>query len=390
MAKIIASAAVVGLVGGLGVHGVSYVRSKDWMQSSATDSAKSDYSETDASAIQMSTTNTDAGVTANSGVSQIVDNLMPAIVAITSTIQEVSYNMFGQPQVQEASGAGSGIIVGENDKRDELYIATNNHVIANASTIVVQFADDTTATGTVKGSDSSSDLAVVVVDMSDLSLDTISKIKVATLGNSEDVKVGEMVVAIGNALGYGQSVTVGCVSALNREITVEDKKLTLLQTDAAINPGNSGGALLNARGEVIGINSVKYVETEVEGIGYAIPITTAVPIINELMNREIISQGEQAYLGIGGEDVTEEYSEALGLPVGVYINQVEAGSAADKAGFHIGDVITGIGGRIITSVEQLKESLSYTRAGTTVTIKYETRENGKYVEKSVEVKLTSR
>ena len=381
LCKVVASAAVFGLVTGGVFVGVDYVTSlPEKSEVSSVDTENED----GIAPTQTSTSDTKT----YSGVSEIVENVMPSIVAITSTTQEVTYNFFGRPTVQEASGAGSGIIIGQND--DELLIATNNHVIEGATDIVIQFSDETTATGTVKGAEASSDLAVVTVKMSDLSKDTRSQIKVASLGNSDESKQGELVVAIGNALGYGQSTTVGYISALDREVTIDSVTLNLLQTDAAINPGNSGGALLNAKGEVIGINSVKYIQTEVEGVGYAIPISSAIPIINDLMNREDLTDREKGYLGIGGNDVTETDSEMLNIPIGIYINKVESGSPADTAGLKIGDVITGVSGRTIETIEELQNFLNYTKAGTKVTFNISTSENGKYVEKLVEVTLGNR
>lgn len=379
--KVVASAAVFGLVTGSAFVGVDYIAS---LPNKSDTSSVSTENENDVAPTQTSTSETKN----YSGVSEIVENVMPSIVAITSTTQEVTYDFFGRPSVQQASGAGSGIIIGQND--NELLIATNNHVIEGATDIVIEFVDETTASGTVKGAEASSDLAVVTVKMNDLSKDTRSQIKVATLGNSNESKQGELVVAIGNALGYGQSTTVGYISALDREVTIDSVTLNLLQTDAAINPGNSGGALLNAKGEVIGINSVKYIQTEVEGVGYAIPISTAVPIINDLMNREDLTDREKGYLGIGGNDVTEADSEMLNIPIGIYINKVESGSPADAAGLKIGDVITGVSGRTIETIEELQNFLNYTKAGTKVTFNISSSENGKYVEKLVEVKLGNR
>lgn len=379
--KVVAAAAVFGLVAGGVFVGVDYI---------ATLPDKTDVEvSNEESGEDLAATQTSSSETKNySGVSEIVENAMPSIVAITSTVQEVSYDFFGRPTVEEASGAGSGIIIGQNGQ--ELLIATNNHVIDGASDIVIQFVDGTTATGTVKGAQASSDLAVVTVKMTALSDDTRSQIKVASLGNSDESQQGELVIAIGNALGYGQSTTVGYISALDREVTIDNVTLNLLQTDAAINPGNSGGALLNAKGEVIGINSVKYIQTEVEGVGYAIPISTAIPIINDLMNREDLSDSEKGYLGIGGNDVTEADAEMLNIPVGVYINKIEDGSPADKAGLKIGDIITGVSQRTIETLEDLQSFLNYTKAGTKVTFTISTSENGKYVEKLVEVTLGNR
>ena len=323
-----------------------------------------------------------------SGVSKIVENVKPAIVAITATVKEVGRDFFGRPTVNEASGAGSGIIIGQNGY--ELYIVTNNHVINNASNIVIQFANDTTAKGLVKGAEALSDLAVVSVDIRDLSKDTIKAIRVASLGDSTKCQQGELVVAIGNALGYGQSTTVGYISALDREVVVDQMDLNLFQTDAAINPGNSGGALLNAKGEVIGINSVKYVETSVEGVGYAIPIATAIPIINDLINRVELLDSQRGDLGIGGQDVTEVDSKALNIPMGIYINKIEKGSAAEKAGLKMGDVITGVNGRKVETKEALDNYLQYVKAGATVTLKVAINDNGTYNEKDIEVTLSKK
>ena len=323
------------------------------------------------------------------GVSEVVENVMPSIVAIDITSTTTQSDWFGRQYQQESSGSGSGIIIGENDS--EVLIATNNHVIeGNDAKVKVTFNDNTTADAVVKGADSSADLAVVSVDITSLSEDTKSKIKIATLGNSDNIKVGEMAIAIGNALGYGQSVTVGYISAAAREVSLEDSAMTLLQTDAAINPGNSGGALLNASGEVIGINSVKYSSTEVEGMGYAIPISDAIPIINDLMNREQLSESEQAYLGIRGQDVTSAYAKQLSMPEGIHISEVTSGSPAEKAGLKIGQIIVGFNGRSVTSMEELADILSYTRAGETVNIVVKELESGEYIEKVVEVSLGSK
>lgn len=323
-----------------------------------------------------------------SDVSSVVENAEPSIVAINCAITQKSAmsEFFGQGAQQEVQGSGSGIIIGENSK--ELLIATNNHVVSgdNAKVEVV-FLDNATATATIKGTDSDSDLAVISIKLSDLSEDTKSKIKIATLGDSNNVKVGEIAIAIGNALGYGQSVTVGYISAKDREVPLEDNSMTLLQTDAAINPGNSGGALLNAAGEVIGINSVKYASEEVEGMGYAIPISTAIPIINDLMNREKISESEQAYLGIVGRDIEEAYAKSFNMPEGIYVGQVSEKSPAEKAGIISGDIITSFNGRKVSTMEGLQEILSYTRAGETVEIVIKRLDNGEYKEKTISVAL---
>ena len=322
-------------------------------------------------------------------VSGIVDRAMPSIVAITETSTVSSY--FGQSYSTE--GAGSGFIVKEDN--DELLIVTNNHVVEGADSITVTFIDDSTANGIVKGLDSAADLAVLSVKISDLKEETKQKIKVASLGHSDDVKVGQMAIAIGNALGYGQSVTVGYISAKDRQVQVGDENsystntMTLLQTDAAINPGNSGGALLDANGNVIGINSVKYADTKVEGIGYAIPMTDAVPIINELMNRKVLKDEEKGYLGISGRTVGESLSQAYGLPVGVFVSAVSDNGAAKQAGIKQGDIITKINDSKITSIEQVQEKVNNLEAGTEITVTISRSQDGEYKEQDVKVTLGS-
>lgn len=321
-------------------------------------------------------------------VSDVVANVMPSIVAINSTATVSQYDFFGREYAQESQGSGSGIIIGQNGS--QLLIVTNNHVIEGASAIEIVFSDETKAAATIKGAEANADLAVLSVDMNSLSQETASAIKVATLGNSDDMVPGEMVIAIGNALGYGQSVTVGYVSAVNREVTIDNQKMTLLQTDAAINPGNSGGALINTAGEVIGINSVKFASEEVEGMGYSIPISDAVPMINELMNREVVAIEEQGFLGINtstAQEVTDIYAQRFNMPIGIYVNDVVEGSPAAKAGLMQGDIITGLDGSKIETIEDLKNALSYKKAGQTVELKVQVMDGGSYVEKALEVTL---
>ena len=330
-------------------------------------------------------------------VTDIVKSAMPSIVSITSkSVQEVEnyFGMFGgrnSIQQQEVESAGSGIIIGKNDS--ELLIATNNHVIDGAETVSVSFVDNETYEATIKGTDSDKDLAVVAVPLSSISSDTMSKISVATIGDSSKLEVGEQVVAIGNALGYGQSVTGGYISALNRQVSVSDSSTgtnytaELIQTDAAINPGNSGGALLNAKGEVIGINSVKYSDTSVEGIGYAIPINTAAPIIQDLITKEKVDASESAYLGIAGVDVTSDVAKTYNMPTGVYVAQVVEGSAAEQAGIVSVDIITEFDGKTITSMEGLSGTLEYYKAGTTVDVTVMRNANGEYTEQTISVTL---
>ncbi len=321
-------------------------------------------------------------------VSEVAKNTLPAIVSINSTSTQ-STDWFGQVYDQPVEGSGSGIIVGENE--NELLIATNNHVVEGATEIEVTFADGSTAAAIIKGTDVTADLAVITVDISTVKKETLDVITVAKLGNSDEVKVGEMAIAIGNALGSGQSVTVGYVSAKDREVEISDgydsKTMVLLQTDAAINPGNSGGALLNVNGEVIGINTVKYASYEVEGMGYAIPISKATPIITELMNREVLKESEQGYLGIAGNDVTEDVAAFYNMPLGVYVNETPDGGAAMKAGLKSGDIITGADDLDITSITQLRDYVNSKRVGTEVKITYSRNLNGVYEESTVTVTL---
>lgn len=260
----------------------------------------------------------------------MANNVLPSIVAIDVTVTETSSDVFGRTYSQDATGSGSGIIVAQDSKY--LYIATNNHVVSDATKVSVKFNDESVYDATVKGTDSDSDLAVVEIPMKKLSSKTLKNIKVATLGNSDDVKVGNQAIAVGNALGYGTSVTVGYISAKEREVSAEDVTMKLLQTDAAINPGNSGGALVDASGAVIGINSAKYADEEVEGMGFAIPISTAVPIINDIIKSEAVSEDEQGYLGIKGTDVSEEYAKYYNMPQGVYVSEVSSDSPAQNGG----------------------------------------------------------
>lgn len=337
-------------------------------------------------------------------VSDIAEGVMPSIVAISNkSVQEVQsyFSMFGRGtavQEQEVESQGSGIIIGQNE--EELLIATNNHVVADADTLSACFIDDQAYEATVKGTDSDNDLAVIAVKLSDISEDTMSKIKVAQIGDSEALKVGQQVVAIGNALGYGQSVTTGIVSAVNRQVGTSDSGSTdkedtnssngFIQTDAAINPGNSGGALLNMNGEVVGINSAKLASTEVEGMGYAIPVSTASPIIEDLMNRTTrtkVSEDQASSIGISGQTVDSTISQTYGIPQGVYIGEVNEGSAAEKAGLQAGTVITKFDGTSVKSIEELKSQLTYYAAGETVELTIKVADNGEYVEKTVMITL---
>ena len=327
-------------------------------------------------------------------VTSIVQSAMPSIVAITNkSVQEVQnyFSMFsrgGGTQEQEVESQGSGIIIGQNDS--ELLIATNNHVVEGADTLSVCFADDNACEATVKGTDSDNDLAVIAVKLSDISDDTMSQIKIAEIGDSNQLQVGEQVVAIGNALGYGQSVTTGIVSAVNRQLEDSNSENGFIQTDAAINPGNSGGALLNMQGQVIGINSAKLASTEVEGMGYAIPVSTASPIFEDLMNRQTrtkVSSDQAAALGIKGQTVDSSIAEAYGIPQGVYVAEIEQGSAAEKAGITAGSVITKFDDTTIESMDDLKSCLEYYAAGETVDLVVKIADNGSYVEKTLTITL---
>lgn len=326
-------------------------------------------------------------------VSSVVENVMPAIVSINNIYNNEGQDFWGNVHLQKDGKTGSGIIIGQNSK--ELLLVTNNHVTelprnAKDQKITVSFVDDKTAEAVIKGADRGSDLAVISVNLKDIPGDTLSAIRIATLGDSKKAKVGQMVIAIGNALGYGQSTTVGYISALERSIAHEDYTMKLIQTDAAINQGNSGGALLNAKGEVIGINSAKYAGEKIEGMGFSIPISSAMPIINDLMNREEIAEDEQSYLGIMGQDVTKKHNQVYGMPVGVYIVKVTEGSPASKAGLKMGHIITGFNDYKIKTMPELQEKLASVKAGTEVKITFEQNVNGEYKENSVTVTLGKR
>ena len=381
-AKTVAAALIFGLVGGGVFTGVSYIGTRA-ISNSSTASAK------------LTTTTSGGTKQTSSGdakdltdVSSVVDEVMPSIVAITNT-GTVTYNSFFGKKSQQSQSCGSGIIVSEDD--DYLYIATNNHVVADS----VQFDDDSVVKAEIRGTDPDDDLAVVRVKKSDLGKDTYSKIKIATIGDSDSAAVGSPAIAIGNALGYGQSVTTGIVSALNRTVTTQDSQTgetvtnnKLIQTDAAINPGNSGGALLNENGEVIGINSVKYSSTEVEGIGYAIPMSVAKPIIESLIQDGKYTNENQAYLGIKGGDVSSEMV-AYGFPQGVYVSSVSAGSGAANAGLQEGDIITAVDSTKISSMTELQSALKSYKAGDKVTLTVARQSGRQYEENKVEVTLSS-
>ncbi|MDE6851051.1 MAG: trypsin-like peptidase domain-containing protein [Lachnospiraceae bacterium] len=400
-----ACAAVFGVVGGVCFQGVRYVSDQLLPSQSSQTKLKtttqgSGNASPSSTAGQGSNEGTDGNqaVTTQVGVmdvSSITEQTMPAIVAITSTTKGANYyDLFGREyEGQESTGAGSGFIIAQND--NELLIATNNHVIEGAKTISVQCIDGEIYEATVKGTDSANDLAVIAVATKNIKEETMNKIAIADLGSSDDLKVGEMVIAIGNALGYGQSVTVGYVSAKDREISASEDNgynsstantIKAIQTDAAINPGNSGGALINMRGEVIGINSAKIASSTVEGIGYAIPISVANPIIEELMNKEQLSDEDKGYLGISGQTVTDA-ATAFDIPNGVQVKEVSKDGAADQAGIQVGDIITSINNMEVRSIESLQEKANSYKKGTEVEIKVQRSNNGTYEEKTFKVKL---
>ncbi len=363
--KITTYAAVFGLIGGMSFEGTTYISNKYINKSSVESSKTTSKSIEKTSTLSSTSTNTSS----SDGVSGVSESVLPSIVAIDVKTTQTSTDVFGRTYEQDASGSGSGIIVAQDSKN--IYIATNNHVVADASSVSVTFNDKSVYSATVKGTDSDSDLAVVEVPLSKLSADTLSNIKVATLGDSDKVKVGAQAIAIGNALGYGTSVTVGYISAKDREVSGEDNTMKLLQTDAAINPGNSGGALVDSSGAVIGINSSKYADTSVEGMGFAIPINTAIPIINDIVKAQTVSEDEQAYLGIKGTNVTSEYAQ--------YYN-------TDKAGIKKGDVIVKYKGKDVTTMDGLQEKMALCKAGDKAEITVKRADNGEY--KSITCNVT--
>ena len=323
-------------------------------------------------------------------VAEVAANVMPSVVSISNlSVQEVP-DFFGS-QKFESESSGSGIIVGQSDT--ELLVATNNHVVVGAKTITVTFIDMSSVEAQIKGTDADNDLAVVAVNIEDIEQATIDAIKVATIGDSSKLVVGEQVVAIGNALGYGQSVTAGYVSALDREVTVENVTANLIQTDAAINPGNSGGALLNMQGELIGINAVKFAANGVEGMGYAIPVSTAKPILDELMNRTTrfkVDAEKASYLGVTCRAITEETAQMYNMPLGVFVAEVASGTAAEKAGIKTGDIITKFGDTTIKSYNELVDALQYYEAGEVVEMVIARAEAGEYKDQTISVTLDAR
>ena len=379
VALVVGAAVLFGAVGGVTMQGTSYLTGKLLGKNT-----KSTVGTTKTVSNAKLTTSTS---TVTSDVSDIVENTLPSIVSITNmSVQEVQ-NFFGGISQQESESAGSGIILSQNDS--ELLVVTNNHVVEGSDTLTVTFNDGNSVEAQIKGTDSARDLAVVAVPLDKISDDTMNAIKVATLGDSDSLKVGEPAIAIGNALGYGQSVTTGIVSATGRTIDGFDGEY--IQTDAAINPGNSGGALLNANGEVIGINSAKINSSAVEGMGFAIPISDASDVIQNLMNKETrskVSDEERGYLGIKGYDVSEEGAQMYNMPTGVYVKEVMSGGGSEKAGLTKGSIITGFEGSSISGMSSLQEQLQYYKAGEEVTLTVQIPDkNGEYTEKDIKVTL---
>ena len=324
------------------------------------------------------------------GVADMVEDVMPAVVAITGNYEVTSRDFWGQTYSSQTEGSGSGIIIGKTE--DKLLIATNNHVVEDSIDLKVCFIDDSVADAQIKGVDAKMDLAVILVDLDDLKKETQDAIRVANLGDSDSLRVGETAIAIGNALGYGQSVTYGVISALDRTLDMPDGSIVehLIQTDAAINPGNSGGALLNSKGEVIGINSSKTGGSSVDSVGFAIPISAAEPILSDIATSETrvkASNSKAGFLGIGGVTVDEEAYKMYGIPVGVVVKQVYAGTGADEAGIQPGDVVISVESRIISSMEELREELAYYEAGEYVNVEISRLENGIYTEEKLKVRL---
>ena len=395
--KVIVAGLCFGIVAGSVMLGMNYAGSKLLTDGSSSPSSSSSSTEKKNS---TSLKTSEGGVINTTyDVASVANNVMPSMVSInmkaTKTVEN-PYDQFfnfgygyGNNYEQEVQGSGSGIIVSESDS--ELMIVTNNHVVEEADEINVIFFDESSYSATVKGTDADHDLAVVAVKISDLTEETKKAIKVATLGDSDSLQLGQPAIAIGNALGYGQSVTVGYISALDREVQTTDNTMNLIQTDAAINPGNSGGALLDMSGNVIGINSAKYADTDVEGMGYAIPISVAKPIIEDLMNGRQVSDSESPYLGIAGKGVDESYSNAFDLPSGVYVSQVNSGSPAEKAGIRAGDIIAEFDGKEITTMNDLQSQIKSHKIGDKVEIVVQRQQqNGGYKNQTVTATLSSK
>lgn len=390
-ATVVAMALVFGLIAGGTMFGVNAAGN----YLAGNDSSSNQVGQTQTTSSDSNSSSDGSG---QGTVAEVAKNAMPSVVTISTMSVEEMRSFFGGTQQYEVEGAGTGVIVGENDT--ELLIATNNHVVEGATSLSVGFIDEESVEGEVKGTDVNNDLAVVSVKLSDIPEDTMNQIKIATVGDSDDLQLGDQVVAIGNALGYGQSVTSGYVSALDRDLTLTDQSGTtinstgLIQTDAAINEGNSGGALLNMNGELIGINEAKSSSTStgatVDNIGFAIPIDKAEESLQQLMNlttREKVDASQASYLGIRGGDVSSEASEMYGIPTGVVISEVVENGPADQAGVKKGDILTELDGRSISNMEQLQDVLEYYAAGETVDIVVQRADNGEYQAQTLSITL---
>ena len=396
IAGITAAALLFGTVSGGTMVGINMIsdsfRKAEYPQVSQSETLADNGGVNQAEDSTEASGNAQASVALATDVSSIVEKAMPSVVAINNTMLYQGSTWFGQTQTYEVPSSGSGIIVGQND--EELLIVTNNHVVADSSTLSVTFIDDTAVNAAIKGTDAESDLAVIAVPLKDIPEGTLSQITIATLGDSDDLKVGQGVIAIGNALGYGQSVTVGYVSALDREVKTEnDVTRNLLQTDAAINPGNSGGALLNMKGEVIGINAAKYSDTKVEGMGYAIPISKAQDIINNLMTKKTrneVASEKAGYLGIQGQNIDEEMAKMFDMPTGIFVYKIIEGGAASKTDLREKDIIVKFDDQTVKTMANLQDMLKYYEEGETVDLTVKSLENGTYVERTVTVTLGSK
>lgn len=361
-------------------------------------SGASDSSSASSDKVNGGTSLSKSSSVVTSDVSDVVEEVMPSIVSITSMSVEEVQGFFGGTYQKKSAGAGTGIIIGENDS--ELLIVTNNHVVENSDTLTVTFIDETSVEANIKGADADYDVAVIAVPSGSIQPETLGALKVATLGDSTELKVGEPAIAIGNALGYGQSVTTGVISALDRSVAATDSRtgqtiensVNLIQTDAAINEGNSGGALVNVNGEVVGINSAKLIGDNVEGIGYAIPISDVSDLIRGLMNQETkekVDEDNRGMIGIIGISVSDAFSQQIDLPAGVYVTEVTEGGGADKAGMTKGCIITAINGSSVDSMDALQEQLQYYAKGETVTLTIQIPQtNGEYEEQTVAVRLS--
>lgn len=397
---LMAAALAFGLIAGATATGYHYFFQGDRDNKAGIiidDDQSTSEEDNDESIIEISEDESDSAVYNSTegiitDVSDVVEKVMPSIVSINSTDIITQYDIFfGRRYSTPVEGSGSGIIIGQNDT--SILIVTNNHVVDSAQEIEAVFFDDSKVKATIKGADPRSDLAVIEVAIKDIPKETLSTIKVARIGDSDKLKAGEMVIAIGNALGYGQSVTVGYVSALNREITNQGITMNLIQTDAAINPGNSGGALINIHGEVVGINSLKFADTRVEGMGYAIPISDAIPMINLLMTNKVLDVAEMGFLGISVEtaqNVTRDLANQFNMPVGIFINDIIENSPAEEAGLKSGHIIVAFNKMKVETIDDLVNMLTYSRPGEEIILSIRELQNGEYVEKDLNVILGER